>query len=87
MKERNTRQIYELRTKAEGWIEWGFMVDFVDQFGTYMTIKKTHTPLQFDITKWNGEKETWGLGKFTVIMNMWLQNPSTNLQIHKEETL
>lgn len=87
MKKRTDFQIQEIRRNAEEWIEWGFMVDFVDNLGTYMTLKKTHTPLKFDVIKWNGDKETWGLGKFTNTMNVWLQNPSTNLQIHKEETL
>lgn len=87
MKERTQYQIQEIRRNAEEWIEWNFAVDFVDNLGTFITFHKTSNPLKFRGVRWDGKEEIWGLGKFTNTMNIWLQNPSTNLQIHKEETL
>lgn len=83
MKERTQYQIQEIRRQAEEWIAYGFKVSFIDNLGVYITFKKTYSPLKFDAIKWDGTKETWGLGKFTNTMNVWLQNPTTNLEIER----
>lgn len=83
MKERTQYEIQELRKQAEGWIEHGFKVSFTDKLGTFITFSKTYNPLTFDAIKWDGTKESWGLGKFTNTMNIWLVNPANNLEIKR----
>lgn len=87
MKERNAYQIQEIRRQAEEWIEWGFPVSFVDNLGTYITFYKTSNPLTFKGIRWDKKEENWGLGRFTNTMNVWLQNPTTSLEIYRGETL